>query len=597
MPSETSPLQPEHWNLITQITPQLNRDQSLWLSGYFAGVAGIGGAGSAGSAIALTAPAAIAKPKLTILYGTESGNAEKLAFSMGKTANKSNFKATVTSMADAKPADLAKAENLLIVISTWGEGDPPDNATSYYEAFMSDAMPRLEGVRYSVCGLGDTSYSDFCKMGNDFDSRLEKLGAERIHPRADCDVDYSETFNHWFKGVMMALDKVAASCYNDAPQARLMSSPAASPYGKENPYTTQLLEKIVLNGTGSAKEVLHIELALDPAHISYEAGDALGILPVNRAAVIEAVLQATGLSSSAPLGEKTLGEALAHDFDITTLAPLIVDKYNAVVQNPELKKLLDEPDKAALKEWIEGRHLIDLLDTYPYQGWTAETFTSILRKLAPRLYSIASSPKAHDDQVHLTVAAVRYNTHGRDRIGVCSCYLADEVQVGDSVRVYLHQNNNFRLPPSDDTPILMIGPGTGIAPFRAFIEERSARGAKGKSWLFFGDQHYSYDFLYQLEWIEHMESGALTELSLAFSRDQPEKVYVQHRLLERGAEVYQWMEDGAYIYVCGDASRMAKDVQQALIQIISEHGGKTPEEAKAYLDSLRKAKRYQRDVY
>ncbi len=589
MSTPNSPLRPEQYQLANQLAQGLGRDQALWLSGFFAGIS------STGSALPPVIPSA-AKRKLTVLYGSESGNSEKLAAVIAKTAEKAGFKPTVSSMGDAKPASLAKAENLLVVVSTWGEGDPPDNALAYYEDFMSDAMPKLAGVRYSVCGLGDTSYEHFCKMGKDFDTRLAALGAERVHDRADCDVDYQTTFDVWLGAALKAFPGLETPSIA-IPAATISGDGDHGAYDKNHPYLSEILEKVVLNGTGSSKEVLHVELSLEGSGLSYEPGDALGICPVNRASVVEEVLAATGLSANSKVGDTTLADALKYDFDITTLQPAIVDKYNAVAGDATLQKLLDEEGRATLKSWVEGRQLIDLLEAYPCKHWTAESFTGILRKLAPRLYSISSSLKKHEDQVHLTVAAVRYQSHGRQRSGVCSCFIADDVEVGDQVRIYFHQNNNFRLPENDETPVLMIGPGTGIAPFRAFIEERAARDAKGKNWLFFGDQHFSYDFLYQLEWLDYLESGVLTELSLAFSRDQREKIYVQHRLLERGAEVYQWMESGAHIYVCGDASRMAKDVQQALIDIIATHGGRSPEEAKAYLETLRKAKRYQRDVY
>lgn len=585
----TSPLRPEQQQLANQLATGLERDQALWLSGFFAGLSG-----TAGAALPPTIPSA-AKRKLTVLYGTESGNSEKLAGVIAKSAEKHDFKVTIASMGDAKPAALAKAENLLVVVSTWGEGDPPDAAVSYYENFMSDTMPKLAGVKYSVCGLGDTSYEHFCKMGKDFDARLAALGAERVHERADCDVDYQATFDAWLVAALKAFPGAVAPAPSIPAAASHTGGHGA--YDKTNPYSSEVLEKIVLNGTGSSKEVLHVELSLEGSGLTYEPGDALGICPENRASVVDEVLAATGLSANAKLGDTTLAEALRHDFDITTLQPAIVDKYNAVAGDASLQKLLDEEGRATLKSWVEGRQLIDLLEAYPFKNWTPESFTGVLRKLAPRLYSIASSIRKHEDQVHLTIAAVRYHSHGRDRTGVCSCYVADNLEVGDKVKIYFHHNNNFRLPENDETPIIMVGPGTGIAPFRAFVEERAARGAKGKNWLFFGDQHFSYDFLYQLEWLDYLESGVLTDLSLAFSRDQKEKIYVQHRLTERGAEIYRWLEEGAHLYVCGDASRMAKDVQQALMDLIARHGGKTPEEAKAYLESLRKAKRYQRDVY
>lgn len=585
---DSSPLPPDQRQLAKQLGAKLDHDQALWLSGYFAGIAD-----SSGSALPIPGGTQEKRP-LVILYGTESGNAEKLADDARKAAEKKDFKARTVNMADAKPSDLTKCENLLVIVSTWGEGDPPDAATEYYEAFMSDAMPQLANVNFSVCALGDTSYEQFCKIGKDFDKRLAELGGERFYDRADCDVDFEETFNKWLDGALAAFPE-PETVTADAVAAGEVHAEIV--YDKKNPYPAEILEKVVLNGTGSAKEVLHVELSLEGSGLVYEPGDALGIYPENCASDIEAVLAATGLKANAKLGEKTLAEALKTDFDITTLSPAIILKYNKIVGNEELAALQADDKKAELKEWIEGRQLVDLLETFEHHNWTPETFTEILRKLNPRLYSIASSLSKHDNQVHLTIAAVRYHTHGRDRIGVCSCYVADDLNVGDQCRVFFHSNKNFRLPENDKTPIIMVGPGTGIAPFRAFVEERVAREAKGKNWLFFGDQHFTTDFLYQLEWQDYLDEGALERIDLAFSRDQKEKIYVQDRIKENGEQVYQWLEDGAHLYVCGDASRMAKDVHQALMDIVAEHGKKSPEEAKAYMDALRKEKRYQRDVY
>ncbi|MEX2577599.1 MAG: assimilatory sulfite reductase (NADPH) flavoprotein subunit [Verrucomicrobiales bacterium] len=583
---DLTPLPPEHQQLARKLASGLDRDQAFWLSGYFAGIA------SGDAASATTAPD---QPReLTILYGTESGNSEKLADDARKQADKQNFKARTLDMADARPSDLAKVESLLVIVSTWGEGDPPDGATSFYEGFMSKTMPQLANLKYSVCALGDTSYEEFCKIGKDFDKRLLDLGGERICDRADCDVDFQEAFDKWLSGALAAFPKPEAIATAVAATGAV---PAEVVYDKKNPYQAEVLEKFVLNGTGSSKEVLHVELSLEGSGLTYEPGDSLGIYPENRSADIDAILAATGLKANAKLGDKTLADALRTDFDITTLSPAVALKYNKIVGSEELEHLLAKDKKEELKEWIYGRQLIDLVETFPNQNWTPETFTGILRKLNPRLYSIASSLKKHENQVHLTIAAVRYCTHGRDRVGVCSCYVADDLQIGDKTRVFFHSNKNFRLPESDDTPIIMVGPGTGIAPFRAFVEERVSRNANGKNWLFFGDQHFTYDFLYQLEWLDFRKEGALHDISLAFSRDQKEKIYVQHRLRENGKKVYDWLENGANFYVCGDASRMAKDVHQTLMDIVAEHGGKSPEDAKAYVDALRKAKRYQRDVY
>ena len=579
-----SPLSPDQQQIASQLAAGLSPEQAGWLSGFYAGIAH-----ASGSPIAGAAPAA--KSELTILYGSESGNAEKLSGDVAKAAGKEGFKTKVVNMADAKAATLAKAENLLVIVSTWGEGDPPDAATGYYEEFMSDAMPQLPNVKYSVCALGDTSYEHFCKIGKDFDERLKKLGGERVYDRVDCDVDFEEPFKKWLTGAIAALPTGEIAPGAAAPVA----VPAAAVYDKKNPYSSELLEKIVLNGTGSIKETLHVEMSLEGSGLTYQPGDSLGIYPENRDADVEAVLAASGLSANEKCGDKTLAEALKTDFDITSLSPAIAMKYNKVVESADLQKALD--NKVGFKDWVWGRQLVDLLETYPHKKWDIETFTGLLRPLAPRLYSIASSQQAHPDEVHLTIAAVRYQSHGRDRVGVCSTYVADKVDIGDNAKVFFHSNNNFRLPESDDTPIIMVGPGTGIAPFRAFIEERAARGAKGQNWLFFGDQHFSFDFLYQLEWLDYLDDGILSKLTTAFSRDQKEKIYVQHRMMEHGAEIWEWLGKGAVFYVCGDATKMAKDVNQALLDIAQEHGGHSPEDAKAWLNALRKEKRYQRDVY
>lgn len=583
------PLSPDQQQLANQLAANVSPEQATWLSGFFAGLGR--SSGGVGPAAVTAAPAA--KTELTVLYGSESGNAEKLSADVVKAAGKRGFKAKAVNMADAKAAALSKAENLLVVVSTWGEGDPPDAATSYYEEFMADAMPKLAGLKFSVCALGDTSYEHFCKIGKDFDSRLAALGGERVHDRVDCDVDFEAPFKAWLDGALAAFPTGGGVAAVSSPATAV--APAVVAYDKKNPYSSELLEKVVLNGTGSGKETLHVELSLEGSGLSYEPGDALGIYPENRAADVEAILAATGLSANEKCGDKTLAEALKTDFDITALSPAIALKYNGIVGDAALTKAMAE--KADFKEWIWGRQLVDLIETYPNKNWDAQIFTGLLRPLAPRLYSIASSLQAHPDEVHLTIAAVRYDAHGRDRVGVCSTYVSDLLSIGDHARVYFHSNNKFRLPESDDTPIIMVGPGTGIAPFRAFIEERTAREAKGKNWLFFGDQHFSYDFLYQLEWLDYLEDGILSELTTAFSRDQKDKVYVQHRMMERAVDIWEWLEEGAHFYVCGDASRMAKDVHQALLDIAVEQGGKSPDDAKTWLNDLRKAGRYQRDVY
>ncbi len=593
-----SPFRPDQQQLAEKLVASLSHDQATWFSGYLAGLqsAGAFGGGALGASMTGSPVGSSGeKPKLTVLFGSESGNAEALADQTKKRAEQHGFKARVVNMADIQPAELSGLDNLLVIVSTWGDGDPPESAVDFCGALMTDEAPSMEGVRFSVCALGDTSYEKFCQTGKDVDARFEALGAERIRPREDCDVDYDDAWERWVSESLEAFPIEKPTVTLEMP---LPGTPELTgEYTKKNPFGAEVLEKIVLSGTGSEKEVLHVELSLEGSGLTYEPGDAIGVFPRNREADVAAVVKAAGLSADDTLNGSTLGEALLKDYDITTLSPTLVEKYHQVVGNKELKKWLDEADRSTLKAWIHGRQFVDLIEEFAFTDWTPELLTGLLRKLEPRLYSIASSPRAHEGEVHMTVAAVRYQSHGRERAGVASCFLADAVGVGDQVPVYLHRNGNFRLPQDGDTPIIMVGPGTGIAPFRAFVEERKALGARGDNWLFFGDQRYTYDFLYQLEWQEHLADGALKKLSVAFSRDQKQKIYVQHRMKEEGAELFAWLEKGASFYVCGDAVRMAKDVHEALIEVVAEHGGKSREEAEVYVDDLRRAKRYQRDVY
>jgi sulfite reductase (NADPH) flavoprotein alpha-component len=458
----------------------------------------------------------------------------------------------------------------------------------------------LSGGRFSVCALGDTSYEKFCQTGKDVDARLESLGGSRISPRQDCDVDYEEGYASWLDGALRALAPAVGSVGDSAVAG--VSAVSGVEYGKRNPFPSELLETLILNGEGSAKETLHLEFSLAGSGLQYEPGDALAVLPSNAPDVVAAVLAVAKLKGTEEVevknvGRKLLADALREDFDITALSRNVLTKLAEAVDSVKLRDLLAEGAKEDLKAYNDGREIVDAIEDFAPNGLGAQALADLFRKLPPRLYSIASSPLAHADEVHLTVAAVRYRTHGKQRKGVCSTYLADRVKSGDLVSVFVQPNKNFRLPADGATPIIMVGPGTGVAPFRAFVEHRAALGSSGKNWLFFGDQRYTYDFLYQLEWQDHLKSGALTQLDLAFSRDQPEKVYVQDRMVSRGADLYAWLEEGAHFYVCGDASRMAADVHEALIGIVQNHGAKSREDAEAYVEELKKSKRYQRDVY
>lgn len=593
MDTLTSPLSPEQIQKVGELTGTLRPDQMMWLSGYLAGVAG--------GVVAPTAGATPEGPKLTILFGSQTGNGEKLAEALHAKAVEKGYGAVLKNMAEYKKNELKKEENLLLILSTHGEGDPPDTALELHEFIFSKRAPDLSHLRFSVLALGDTSYEHYCKTGRDFDEQLQKLGANALFPRQDCDVDYEEAAASWMDGALNAF----AAVLDVAPvavgtTARTAFAPAPSVYDKKNPFMAPILERVNLNGRGAEKSTLHVELSLEGSGLIYRPGDALGVLPNNRPDLVFALIELLGESpeTSVRMGddEVNLREALTRHFEITTLTRPVVQKYAVLSEAKDLQSLLADGRNADLQAWMAGRDLIDMLKAYPVKGLTAQALIDILRKLPPRLYSIASSLEAHPDEAHLTVSVVRYEQYGRERFGVCSNYLAD-VDEDAQVPVYVHENRNFKLPDDPQAPIIMIGPGTGVAPFRAFVEEREATGASGPNWLFFGDQHFTTDFLYQTEWQKFHKDGILTRLSVAFSRDQKHKIYVQHRMQEAAQELFRWIAEGAYVYVCGDANRMAPDVHAALIDIIAQQGGKSNEDAEAMVKQMIKEKRYQRDTY
>ena len=548
---------------------------------------------------ALAQKAADKASELLILYGTESGNAESLAEQTLEKANKLGIKAKISNMAEVSLATLKKADNLLVIVSTWGEGDPPETAVDFYEAFMADSAPKLDPINYSVLSLGDTSYEHFCKIGKDFDARLESLGGNRLFERKDCDVDFDDDFAEWSDGALKAFSSVLM--LDSINSSVGTTTKTAVKYSRKNPCRSELSERINLNGSGSAKETMHLEFDLSGTGLTYEPGDSLAVQPKNSDELVSTLLETTQFdpSTSVTIKDETcsLGEALKSILDITTLSVPFLTRYNAIANNQVLDSLLDDEDKSSIQNYISGRDLIDVLIDYPTKELTAQSLVDLLRKLPPRLYSIASSQKANPDSVHLTVAVVRYETHGREREGVCSTFLANRLGLDTTADVFVTANKNFKLPENTDAPIIMVGPGTGIAPFRAFMQERKALNSKGKNWLFFGDQHFITDFLYQAEWQAYQKEGLLNKIDLAFSRDQKEKVYVQDKMLANAKELYAWLESGAYFYVCGDASRMAHDVDKALHQIVQEQAGLSEEEAAEYIKKIKTEKRYLRDVY
>lgn len=599
-----SPLSHEQAEHLNRLVADLRGDQLTWISGYLAGLNAAAAAGA--PAAAQTAGAEpVPAPGLTILYGSQTGNSESVAREVAKRAEAKGFRPSVLDMADAGKPQIKNAERLLVVVSTHGEGEPPDTALELHELVGSKKAPPLKGTKFSVLALGDTSYEHFCQTGRDFDARLETLGGERVYPRIDCDIDYEEAAEQWIDGAIEALaadvDVQPSNVIAFGPVDNRDGAEAVSQYTKKNPFAAALVGNQLLNGRGSRKETHHIELSVEDSGLVWQPGDSLGVLPQNHPRDVDDVLRALGLSGgetvTGPRGETRIADALTHDYEITTLTRPFLQHWAQLTGARSLESLLSDERRDDLREWMWGRHLIDALAAWPVAGIEAQAFIDVLRKLPPRLYSIASSHEANPDEVHLTVAAVRYHSHGRNRLGVASTWLADRVGDEGTAPVYIDHNRNFKLPENGDTPIIMVGPGTGVAPFRAFLDERDARGQEGRNWLFFGDQHFRTDFLYQRDFLRWRDQGVLDRLDVAFSRDQAEKVYVQHRLRERGQEIWEWLSDGAHVYVCGDADAMAPDVHQALVDIAAEQGRMSADDAAGWLASLQKEKRYQRDVY
>ena len=602
-----SPFNQEQAELLNRLLPTLTASQKAWLSGYLAAVQ-TADAAAALETLPAEAPAASpAQPvskEVTILFGSQTGNAQGLAENAAKTLTERGFQVTVSAMSDFKPNQLKKLKNLLIVVSTHGEGDPPDNALSFHEFLHGRRAPKLDDLRYSVLALGDTSYEFFCQTGKEFDQRLGELGGTRLHPRVDCDLDYDEPAATWLDGVISSLNEGQEQGASAAPAqpASPQATGGETVYSRKNPFRAEVLENLNLNGRGSNKETRHLELSLEGSGLTYEPGDALGIFPENDPELVDMLLAELkwdpNVTITVDQGENlSLKEALTSYFEITVLTKKFIQQAAELIENEKLRELAASENADQLKAYIAGRDLIDFVRDFGPIAAAPQEFVSILRKMPPRLYSIASSFAANPDEVHLTIGAVRYNTHGRDRKGVCSVLCAERLQPGDTLPVFIQPNKNFKLPENPEAPIIMVGPGTGVAPFRSFMQEREETGAPGKSWMFFGDQHFVTDFLYQTEWQKWLSDGVLTKMDVAFSRDTEEKVYVQHRMLEHSKELFEWLEEGAAFYVCGDKNNMAKDVQNALLEIIEKEGGKSREEAEAYLAEMKKQKRYQRDVY
>jgi sulfite reductase (NADPH) flavoprotein alpha-component len=608
-------------NALQQITADLNEQQLMWLSGYFFGVSqaqnrvaapnsnGNGNGFAAAMTPSVQTAAAVQTPtsKVTILYGSQSGNSKKAANQTADALKAAGSEVVVTDMSEYKPAQLKNEKLLLFVIATYGEGEPPAAAEELHKYIFSSRAPKLSAdTQFAVLALGDKSYLQYCQTGKDFDEQLEKLGAKRLADRVDCDVDWHDDAENWIKTVVGKMpapppQRGAGVASNGNGQSHLVAAPsvkAASKYDRKNPFEAEILEKIQLNGRGSVKETWHIELGLEGSDLVYEPGDALNVFATNSERLVADVLKTSKLDPSVLVdfgGENLkLGDVLLEKAELSVLTRDVLQKYFDFTKNEKLKELLADPK--ALQTYIYGRDVADLFVDFPAEV-PPQYFADFLRKMPARAYSIASSLAAHEDEVHLTVGAVRYNFRGRKKEGVASSFLADRVATGEKVKVFVEKNEFFKLPKDSSTDIIMVGPGTGIAPFRAFVEERAETGASGKNWLFFGNPNFTTDFLYQTEWQQYLKKGSLDRLDLAFSRDQKDKIYVQNRLLQKSKLVFEKIQNGAYFYVCGDKNRMAKDVEQALVQIAMKEGGFSEEKAIECVKDLKKQRRFLEDVY
>ena len=586
-----------------------SEEQRAWLNGLLAGIF---------SAAQPTAVRADPPPslKIAVLYASQSGTAEGLARKLAKELKSKGHVASLASLEGYTPAALAEERYAIFIASTYGEGDPPDAAQPFYQKLCLEHLPRYLDLSYSVLALGDSHYEHFCKFGIDLDNKLAALGAVRICDRVDCDIDFDDPLAHWKQALFTQLELIVAarparnsatsSTITEPKPAALTSSSVEthSAYTRENPFLAPIVTKRPLTSEVSSKQTLHLAFSIADADLQYEAGDACGVVPENDHALVRDIIAALTFNRDAPVqlpttksGTTSLWDALTNRLQITRLTRKMIEAYATIGRCQPLFDLLTPERQGFLDKYTYDRGLIDLIHDYPGVLHSPADLVAMLPKLAPRLYSISSSPFAHAGEIHTTIAVVRYRSHDRERGGVCSTLLADRSSNGDRRPIYIHPNKKFRLPSSGDTPIIMIGPGTGIAPFRGFLHERRALAATGKNWLFFGERSAATDFLYREELESMLADGHLTRLDTAFSRDQERKIYVQDRMIEQGEQLWKWIDVGASIYVCGDACRMAKDVDAALHRVIEKQGGMGAEAAQEYVQNLKDSHRYHRDVY
>lgn len=589
--------------LLDALSAELNHSGLLWASGYLAGRAVSRGSLALASSAPTETTVTVEKPVLTIVYGSQTGNAKRVAEQLAEQANHQGLESRLIRASSFKIKDLAKEKLLYVVISTHSSGDlaePPDDSRDFFEQLMGKRAPQVEGLSFSVLALGDTSYPDFCGVGRDIDKRLEALGGTRLFDIAEADVDIETVAEPWQEKVLAKAKELQNTAAPN--QASAVVTPlhaAKSLWSRQNPFLAELYVNQRIVASDSDKDVRHYELSLEGSGLTYQPGDALGVWPTQDKQLVDAVIQELGFDAdeSITVKDKThsLQEWLTHYRELTCLTRPFIAAHAELAQHVQLNALLSSEGQSDLAKLLSQVQLIDFLRQYPAQ-WQAQSFVEALRALAPRMYSIASSQSAVGEEVHLTVDYVKYQVEDEQRYGVTSHYLA-HLEEGDKVPIFIDANDRFRLPEDGSTDVIMIGPGTGVAPFRAFVQERAETEAEGRNWLFFGSRHLRSDFLYQAEWREALRQGELQHLSVAFSRDQEHKIYVQDRIRKNAQELWQWLEGGAHIYICGDAERMAGDVHQALIDVISQQSGQSVEQADNYLKELMNRGRYARDVY
>ncbi len=589
---QLSPLNEQQLGALSGLSAGLNREQLLWINGYFQGLL----AATSGIQLVNSVVQEKSSKKLTILYGTHTGRSKSIAGKLTEKLANSGVEVQVIALDEYKTRQLSSESNVVFIVSTHGEGEPPAMAEDFHAFITGKRSPKLPGLSYSVVALGDKSYKLFCKTGIDIDLALTHSGAKAILPILKLDVDFEDDVDRWINEFANVFIEIPAS----SGLSGATSNPIlkATEYSRKNPFQATVIDKVKITGRDSDKEVYHVELSLEGSGITYEPGDSVGILASNPTVLVDEILKFKGFDGSETVtvkeGDYSLKEALSNYLEITVLTRDVIHNYFEKSKHPKLQEVIENEEK--LDQYLYGHDVLDLLEEFPAH-FTAQQLVEILRSFPARLYSISSSQLAVGDEVHITVSRVRYSKNGRERAGACSTYLADQIEPDSIVSVFIEKNPAFKLPENKETPVILVGAGTGVAPYRAFLQHREASNQKGKTWLFFGERRFGSDFLYQLEWQKLLKDGFLEKIDVAFSRDQEQKIYVQHRLIEKQKEIYEWLNKGASIYLCGDMKQMARDVQKALLQIFETEGGMSEEKALEFLKKLKKEKRFQTDVY